>query len=658
MSWIQNLYETYEACSGTVGISGGEQDNMLLPVGHTLLKTTVEIHLRSDGTFRGASRDEGQGFSICAPCTDDSEGRTMKVYPHALFDQLKYIAGDYNEFTGFSNSSYYDAYIESLKAWNESEYSHPKVAAIYKYVKKGAVIKDLIDVGAFTPDELRKTKKENGKDKPIVEKIGIRFTVAIESDLEDRVWMDKMVQDKYLQYLSTVQGEQGICYALGKMLALTEKHPKKINPKVGNAKLISSNAAKNDKNDFVYRGRFHNAKQAFAVSYETSQKAHQALRWLISSRGYRCDTQAIIAWAIDKVPGVPNFYDDSYCIYESEVQTDSEKLTEAGNITFIDYAKWMIAAFLSSGNLNRLKAHTRRIVVMATDAPTTGRMSITYYRELDKNEYLERVTDWHNTCKWYQTFERDNNGKYRSGYFIGAPSADRIIEAVMGKRRKPKDESYDKLKKAARERLLHCVFDGERIPCDMVNAAVHRASNPLALEKTDAKSASGRWRDWEQVLCASCALVKRYYHDYKKEEFKVALEEQRTDRDYLYGRLLAVADKIESVARYKQSSAKEDARATNAIRYMTAFSQHPFRTWHMLFTQQLNPYIQQLNGAGWYLNQIEEIMVLFNEGEYESDSPLSGKYLLGFFAQRQTLRQKQGKNNNGKNGGEENELNE
>ena len=87
---------------------------------------------------------------------------------------------------------------------------------------------------------------------------------------------------------------------------------------------------------------------------------------------------------------------------------------------------------------------------------------------------------------------------------------------------------------------------------------------------------------------------------------------------------------------------------------MTAFSQHPFRTWEMLFTQQLNPYIQQLNGADGYLNLIGNIKQLFDASAFESDAPLDGRYLLGFFAQRQKLRKKP--DNNNTVGGEENEL--
>ena len=36
----------------------------------------------------------------------------------------------------------------------------------------------------------------------------------------------------------------------------------------------------------------------------------------------------------------------------------------------------------------------------------------------------------------------------------------------------------------------------------------------------------------------------------KGREYKMALEEKRTTRDYLYGRLLAIAEKIEETALY------------------------------------------------------------------------------------------------------------
>jgi CRISPR-associated protein Csd1 len=50
-----------------------------------------------------------------------------------------------------------------------------------------------------------------------------------------------------------------------------------------------------------------------------------------------------------------------------------------------------------------------------------------------------------------------------------------------------------------------------------------------------------RW-EWNKTLSVACALYKKQH---EKEGYHLALEENRTDRSYLFGRLLAVADQIE-----------------------------------------------------------------------------------------------------------------
>lgn len=110
------------------------------------------------------------------------------------------------------------------------------------------------------------------------------------------------------------------------------------------------------------------------------------------------------------------------------------------------------------------------------------------------------------------------------------------------------------------------------------------------------------------------------------------LDKSNTDRSYLFGRLLAIADKIESHARYLQGANDTEKRPTNAVRYMSAFSTKPLRTWKVVYGQ-LNPYIQRLNGADWYQQQIDEVMALFAPDAL-TDAPLDGKYLLGYSLQR------------------------
>ena len=47
-----------------------------------------------------------------------------------------------------------------------------------------------------------------------------------------------------------------------------------------------------------------------------------------------------------------------------------------------------------------------------------------------------------------------------------------------------------KLVKGLMERMLPCIFDGRKIPLDIVKSAFHRASNPVSMEK---------W-EWEKTL--------------------------------------------------------------------------------------------------------------------------------------------------------------
>lgn len=629
MSWIKNLCDTYDACEGIVGIYNEEDKTVLLPLGHVRAEIQVFIHLDGAGSLKRMERVEKQGLqmksgqSICIPCTEDSGSRSSSgasKFPHPLFDQVKYLCGQ--------------IYLDNLKQWlayleNHGEYTmaYHVIRAVYSYISQGTLVDDLKSYQITD-------SKGNIKDEWMV-----GFCVALADTEEDRLWripeLWRAWNDFYLEY-HVNKGEKDVCYATGREdMPYTSKHPKKINLASANAKLITGN----DQNNFTFRGRFEEASQAVTISYEASQKAHQMLRWLISKPNcYRCDTQAITAWAIDGAPMVSCCYDDSFGVYNMAVQSDSEKSIFAEAVVYADYAQALKNLLLGYDSSEKLRKHLRRVAVMAVDSSTKGRMAITYYRELREDEYEERLELWHDTCKSYQRYDKEKEGVNKSGYFIGAPSVNRIILAVLGTRRSWKNESsYDKVAKNLREQLLHCIFDGAKIPKPIVDAVFHRALNPLALENTVSNNSNNRWRDWEYVLGTACALIKRYYYDYEKEDYEVELEEGRSDRDYLYGRLLAVADKIETSARYKQGKTKDDARATNALRYMTAYSMHPFRTWNMLFTQQLNPYIMELGGADIYLKEVTSICNLFEPGAYESDAPLDGRFLLGFFAQRQKI---------------------
>lgn len=612
MSWIRNLVQTYDLCSDIVGI-GENQATALAPIGHTLTQLNIVVHLQDDGAFlRAEIIDSDNKTLIFVPCTEDSESRsgTKAIrFSHPLFDHIKHLLTD--------------NYLNNLKKWllfiqdkNEYTQAYRYLNAVYKYMKNRTLLQDLT----------ASLKKEPEADSLVA------FTVNIKDYLENRLWRIRNISDAWIAYYLNESiasdNNKSVCYVTGNEGFYTEKHPKNINRLAGNAKLIS----RNDKRNFTYRGRFERSDQTVTVSYEASQKAHQALRWLISkSSCYRCGTQAIIAWAIDKEPDAHDFTKNSYRLYYSlknTHKTDEEKVSRAEGKIYVDYAYELKKALRGYNTAERLKKHKRRVAILATDASTKGRLAVTYYQEFSEEEYEERIIKWHDHCKWYQPFEK-------GGYFIGAPSIERIVRAVLGMPREKNDESYEKIEKNLNEQIVHCIYDGQKLPLPIVNSAVNRASNPFAFEKDKGNPGEDRFWEWHKALSTACALVKKFYYDYRKEDYKVELETSRCERDYLYGRLLAVADRIESHAMYKKGRDTSNLGVTNALRYMSAFAQHPFRTWNFLFSQLLNPYIQQLDGAEWYLSLIGSIKAMFKPGDFESDAALDGRYLLGYFAQRQ-----------------------
>ena len=120
----------------------------------------------------------------------------------------------------------------------------------------------------------------------------------------------------------------------------------------------------------------------------------------------------------------------------------------------------------------------------------------------------------------------------------------------------------------------------------------------------------------------------------------MGLEQDNTSRDYLYGRLLAIAERLEDMSLYVAG----ESRSTTAARLMQRFADRPSSTWRHI-ELALQPYIQRLknNRAGFLHNTqilMDEVMNKFTEGEFVNDKPLSGEFLLAYHSQRLELRNK------------------
>lgn len=73
---------------------------------------------------------------------------------------MSYIAGDFSKYSNKDCSKKFEVYIQGIKQWAESDYSHPKVKAIYTYIDKKRVIQDLISCGIVTLTETGKMDKK------------------------------------------------------------------------------------------------------------------------------------------------------------------------------------------------------------------------------------------------------------------------------------------------------------------------------------------------------------------------------------------------------------------------------------------------------------------------------------------------------------------
>lgn len=629
MGLFQNLLETYKKCLPAVGrVQYDENGNAnekktLLPIFHITSKSEICVTVNENGSFLGAFRDKKE-VTIIIPSTESSSERTSGIAAHPLCDQLDYVGG--------FNKVKTDVYLKELEKWKNS---NAILNAVYTYVSGGTIIDDLSKSSIFkdneyllVSDEVDKTQIDSEK----IRKIGIRFSVKVGTDIIN-TWESNDLREAWILHNSKTASVTNnlFDYMSGKdIFRVASNHPKNINSISGNAKLISCN----DTSGYTFRGRFSEQDDAVIIDYIESQKMHQMLKWLIANYGYSVDSQVIVTWAVDDKPEVKQkAQDNSFDLFSemTAIKTDTEILEEASAEVYADYAKKLNNLLSGYGNAYSIKRHHRKICIAVFDAATAGRMSLLFYQELFENEYFESIVNWHNDTSYFLTaWKKDKGEKGKNKNipinYIGAPSYDDILFAVYGKAQG--DKSYNILKKKVRKQLLECMFGNFPFPKNMVEMAANKASRPLSFTDLNGKFHKA---DWNKSVSITCALARKYYKQ-QKEEISLNLDKKRTDRDYLFGRLLSVADEMENYALYKSGI----NRPTNAVKLMSAFQIKPYSTWGQLYSK-LIPFKNQLNGAWHYQSLIDEIMALFQDGDYENNSPLSPLYLLGYSVQNRAF---------------------
>lgn len=589
MGLLQEACITYDAHEDLIGreIEGKEA---LAPISHIIQKANLEITIDNDGNFKNVTKVDEADSKTIIPATEESANRSgtcASQRPHPLCDGLKYIVGNSDR----------NNYLENLENWVNSDYTHDMASAIFKYVSKKSILKDLENSGIF------KLTDEGNLPENYANSLIRWNVVGLGLDYKIACWKEPTLMKAFVKYYGSIRtSESDICMVSGGEVPVAEGYPKGIVDKNYNAKLISAN----DKNNFTFRGRFFEEREAATIGYEAIQKANNALHWLVKNQGTIFGNRTFICWNPQgvKIPVVTG--------------PIVRKSKENSIITPSDYKRELDLTIM--GYKNKLPSSTSKVIVAAFDAAIQGRLSTTYYSELIGSDFLERLKNWDEHCCWY-----------KNSFGVESPSMFDIVNCAFGDQYKENDRislrTDEKIRGQQIQRLLRCRVDGCKIPTDIEKILVNKVSS---LKLDDKKSF---FRD--NFLFIACAVIKKYYFDYFKKELSMSLEPQNSNRSYQFGRLLAVLEKAE-----RDTFDEDEKREPNAIRLQSVFCKKPMHIFRIIQEQLKKGYYPKLkpSSRAYYDKIISEIIeIISNEPEEEQNRPLEDLYLMGYYLQRKEL---------------------
>lgn len=637
MGWMQKLNEVYDVMIEVKPEEGSNQVT-LIPEGFVQKSVKYLVTLTADATFFSVREHSEDEIRCIIPSTPQAEARTGdNGAPFPLAEQLKYLVCD-----GEDNPRL-EKYLDQLKDWCSQPNAPECLKILYTYLEKKTLLQDMCSVSEL---KVKYHKDETKKDAGGADaKSFVCFAVQDLHEPETRLWMRGDVQRSWSDYIARdVGNDSALCYVTGEKRKPLDNHPKVQ----GNAKLIS---AKDAGYPFQYKGRFSEDRSAAIISEYASIRAHNTLKWLLEKQGFRKYGLNIVAWNVQSGSlSVP--LDEDEWEEEPDLPDTFEEYAIALSEAAKGYGKRLKNFQKQIGHIENGEARVATTVVLGMEAATDGRMSINYYQEMEGNTYAEHLEEWYESCCW----EYFNSEKER---IIHTPTPLTIAKAVMGigsVQRARQDvqckKSDAKQLKALYKRLLCCIVDGAVLPKNLLYSAVHRAEFPLSF-----KNSKGSWQRaaWEDCVRTTCSLIRRARYDDAKLSMnegkdwrtwihRINLPRNRLDvncnnRDYLYGRLFAVADCLERRVN------DNNELPTNAIRMMQFFVQRPAETWKQLHVK-LIPYLGRVgklgkgeHNASYYqklFGQIEQMFSVERNDRARNDS-LGEDFLLGLYAQNREL---------------------
>ena len=627
MDFFTSLLKAYEKAEeiGLVDQQDGHNP-VLLPLYHTSLKSNskniISVKLDQDGSFYKAEV-MADNQTIVFPVTANSVARSgSNPAPHPLVDKFSYYVSE-------ANQTQYDDFHKQLANWidycDEGEVKG-FLTKIQRFILQTDFLSSILQslYGDYYQREgLKITYSDSdGKNKTVdLSAYFLEFSIVQFHGFKDEsVTSYKELHQSYISFVRANQDNLGTCNISGRTEQITNKH----RGLMGNAKIISvSNKGE------AYKGRFKEREDVFSVGYETSEKIHLMIKYLLENKNSSTwleSSQYLINWFSDDLANESQL--DIVKPEFNELFEDSED--ERDSLVFIKPNKENKKIGSSFIKGQKLFSNDAMYNISILNKTSNGRIALKYFRQVQVSQLLKNLETWQENYSW--------EAKTKSGnYKLRTPTFNEIINAAYGiDRERYLELDNDSFKSDQYQQLVTALIDGRLIP----NTIVKKLEDNIKQRQKYSKH-------WYQVQQVSLAVLQKQYG----REFTPMLDHQETDRSYLFGRLLAIYELFETQGYALDGSSQE--RITNAERYWNAYTGQPAKMMNHL-ENKIKPYeeVLKLNRPGiWHKLERErkEIIQLLTPlyAKKEFTQPLDYKFIFGYYAEKQFYYTKQTKENEG-----------
>ena len=624
MDFFTSLLKAYEKAEeiGLVDQQNGDNP-VLLPIYHTSLKSNgkniIAVKLDQDGSFYKAEfMYDNQ--TIIFPVTANSVARSgSNPAPHPLVDKFSYYIPEVSQ-------SQYDDFHKQLASW-------------IAYCEEGRVKEFLIKIQHFIlqtdflssilqslygehyqREGLKITYSDSdGKNKTVdLSAYFLEFSIVQFNGFKDEsVTSYKALHQSFISFMTANQDNLRTCNISGRMEQITNKH----RGLMGTAKIISvSNKGE------AYKGRFKEREDVFSVGYETSEKIHLMIKYLLENKNsstWLGSSQYLINWFSDDLANESQL--DIVKPAFNDLFEDDED--EKDSLVFIkpnEENKNIGSSFIKG---RKLFGNDATYYVAILNKTSNGRIALKYFRQVQVSQLLKNLETWQENYSW--------EAKTKSGnYKLRTPTFNDIINAAYGiDRERYLELDNDSFKSDQYQQLVTALIDGNPVPSTIVKKL-----------ETNIKQRQKYPNHWSQVQQISLAILHKQYG----REFKPMLDHENTNRSYLFGRLLAIFELIET-QRYRIDGNNQE-RITNAERYWNAYTSQPAKLM-MNLTNKIKPYEEtvKLNAHGIFHKldkERAEIVQLLSPlmAKKDINDPLDYQFIFGYYAEKQFFYTKQEKN--------------